>query len=60
MCLFLLLLYTCKYNSCDPESPAKCAPLVPLEPHKMAKIKNIKNPLHSSVEGIIYNKYTDF
>ena len=38
----------------------KFDPLVPLEPHKMAKIQNIKNPLHSSVGGIIYNKYTDF
>ena len=38
----------------------KNAPLVPLEPHKTAKTQNIKNPLHSSVEGIIQNKYTDF
>ena len=35
-------------------------PLVPSRPHKMAKTQNIKNPLLNSVEGIIYNKCTDF
>ena len=37
----------------------KMPPLVPLEPHKIAKTQNIKNPLLNSVKGIIYNKYTD-
>ena len=38
----------------------KMPPLVPLEPHKMAKTQNIKNPLFKSVKGIIYIKYIDF
>ena len=57
--LFLFVIYT-RGRFFFTQKTLKFAPLLPLEPHKMLKTQNIQNSIVTSVEGIIYDKYTDF